>query len=112
MPPRSSISKSYGTRNSGISRFRDTVKTGFGLSIGGFFAYMIFLVIAMAFFIPGFILVRRQQEKEESRGEGGEGGEDPNTSIKVLGYVLMVIGMIVGLGFGASGFLTLLSNDI
>ena len=71
------------------------MKFGFGVTVGSYLASMIFLFIAMLFFIPGLIIVIKQNKKPT---------EERKTSLLVLGFVLMAIGMIFGLGFGASAF--------
>lgn len=78
-------------------------RAGFGLGLGTFAVFMLLMVVALAFFIPGFIIVARQQKKPK---------EERSTGMLVLGYILMVIGMIVGLGFGAGAFFDLLSADL
>lgn len=69
---------------------RSLVKTGFGISIGMFLAQMIFILIGMAFFIPGFILFKKASDKNK---EGGS---------QIGGIVLMGLGVVImgGLGFG------------
>jgi len=70
---------------------RSLVKTGFGISIGMFLAQMIFILIGMAFFIPGFILLKKSSsDKNETSGS------------QIGGVVLMALGVIImgGLGFG------------
>jgi uncharacterized membrane protein len=68
---------------------RNLVKTGFGLSVGIFFAQMIFIFIGLVFFIPGYMLFKKA-DKEKSEGS------------KIGGVVLMGLGVIVmgGAGFG------------
>jgi hypothetical protein len=77
-------------------------RAGFGLTLGSLFALMIFLAIGLLFFIPGFILVKREHKKPK---------EEQSGTAKVIGYILMVIGMIIGLGFGAGAFLDMLSQE-
>jgi hypothetical protein len=70
---------------------RSLVKTGFGISIGMFLAQMIFVLVGMAFFIPGFILLKKSSsDKNETSGS------------QIGGVVLMALGVIImgGLGFG------------
>ena len=68
---------------------RNLVKTGFGISVGMFFAQMIFILIGMVFFIPGYMLFT-QADKEKSEGS------------KIGGIILMGLGVVVmgGAGFG------------
>ena len=70
-------------------------KVGFGLGLGSLAAFLIFTCIALVFFIPGFIIVIKQRKLPK---------EERNTTLQVVGFILMGIGMIVGLGFGASVF--------
>ena len=71
---------------------RNLVKTGFGISVGMFLAQMIFLIIGMVFFIPGYILFTKASSDKEKKSSGSQIG----------GIVLMGIGVVVmgGAGFG------------
>ena len=77
--------------------FKTLIKTGFGLGLGIMAAQIVFLLIGMAFFIPGFIMYTKAKK------QGQKGSSD-----QIGGIVLMAIGVIVmgGLGFG------LLTSDI
>lgn len=96
-----------------------TIKLGFGLSIGSFLWNIILILIALAFFIPGFILVIRENKKEKNTetnasanaNEKDNNIEKPNMTLKLVGYGLMGIGMLFGLGFGAFTFFALLANE-
>lgn len=79
------------------------IKAGFGLGIGSILALMIFMLIAAGLFIGGFILVYRELKKPK---------EQRSTSKLVIGFILMVLGMIVGLGFGAPMFFSALGEAI
>lgn len=70
---------------------RSLVKTGFGISVGVFLAQMIFVLLGLLFFIPGFILFKKSySDKNNSSGS------------QVGGLVLMGLGVAImgGLGFG------------
>jgi hypothetical protein len=70
---------------------KSLVKTGFGISVGMFLAQMIFILIGMVFFIPGYILfTKASSDKEKSN------------SSQIGGIVLMGLGVVVmgGAGFG------------
>jgi hypothetical protein len=82
---------------------KEFIKAGFGLGIGSVLAFMMFIAIAACFFVPGFIIVTKQQKKPK---------EERSTGLLVLGYILMGVGMIVGLGFGAGVFFGSLSEDL
>jgi hypothetical protein len=78
------------------------VKAGFGLGVGSILATIVFLFIAVALFVPGFILVKSEQKKEKG---------NRNTTKLVFGYILMGLGMILGMGFGAGIFFSLLGGE-
>lgn len=52
------------------------------------------LLLGMAFAIPGFILVTRENQKPKSRR---------NMSLLILGFILMALGVVFGLGLNAGG---------
>lgn len=79
------------------------VADAFKLGLGSALAYMLLIAIAAALFIPGFILVWRENKKPKDKRR---------QALKITGYVLMAIGMIAGLGFGANAFFLSLGADI
>jgi hypothetical protein len=52
------------------------------------------LLLGLAFGIPGFILVTRENQKPKSRR---------NMGLLVLGFILMALGVVFGLGLNAGG---------
>jgi len=68
---------------------RNLVKTGFGISVGMFLAQMIFILIGMVFFIPGYLMFKKA-DKEKSSGS------------QIGGIILMGLGVVMmgGAGFG------------
>lgn len=76
------------------------MKYGFFAGLGSSASFMINIIIAMLFFVPGFILLRREKVKQV---------QDQTT--KTLAYILMGIGIIAGLGFGTGTFFTELANE-
>lgn len=66
---------------------RNLVKTGFGISVGMFLAQMIFILIGLVFFIPGYIMFKKA-DKEKSSGS------------QIGGIVLMGLGVVVMCGAG------------
>ena len=93
------------------------VQTGFGLTIGSWLVTVIAIALAMAFFVPGYILVKTETAKNRKKGreEGkeGEGGEESGSSDykKYTGFALMGVGMVLGFGFGSSTFFSLLREQ-
>ena len=60
---------------------------GLGLGLGFAVVEIITTIIALAFFITGFILLKREQAKEKK-------GEKVNNGLKILAYILMFLGAI------------------
>jgi len=65
------------------------IKQGFGLGVGFKFSVILFMIIGFLFFLPGYIIYK----KELDAGKRG-------TSIQIGGVVLMGIGVIIMGGFG------------
>lgn len=85
------------------SSIMEFMKIGFGVGIGSRLAGIIFIFIAMIFFIPGFILLLKEKEKPKT--------EQSNT-IKIFAFVLMMIGSIIGIGMGFNSILSLLAEEL
>lgn len=68
---------------------KSLIKTGFGIGIGVSLSQMIFLLIGLAFFIPGYLMYSKKSDKNDSGSKTG-------------GIILMVLGVVLmgGLGFG------------
>lgn len=68
---------------------KSLAKTGFGLGIGLIAAQILFLILGAALFIPGYVMYMKKENAE-------------NTTNKVVGVVLMAVGVIImgGMGFG------------
>ena len=71
-------------------------RPAFGMGLGLFGSLIVYMLIAVIFFISGFVLLKQEKKKPEDK---------QNTSLIILAYVLMVIGCAVGLGFGAGELL-------
>jgi hypothetical protein len=71
------------------------IRPAFGAGLGIFASLILFTITAIIFFVPGFVLVKKENSKPK---------EKQNFSVKVLGYILMAIGMGIGMGFGAGIF--------
>jgi len=69
--------------------FKSLAKTGFGLGVGLIAAQILFLILGAALFIPGYVMFTRKENEQ-------------NTTNKVVGVVLMAVGVIImgGMGFG------------
>ena len=62
-------------------------KMGFGLGLGYIVVQIIMTIIALIFFISGFIMLRKEQAKVKK-------GEEANNTNKIIAYILMFIGGI------------------
>lgn len=79
-------------KNSATNSLRSLVKTGFGLSIGFMLGHILFIVIGLAFFIPGYILYMKNKKS-------------PDSTNKIFSIILMAIGVIIMCGLGFSSLL-------
>ena len=77
-------------------------RIGFGSGLGIFASMVLFILVGLALFIPGLILVNREQKKPKDK---------QNNTMKIVGYVLMGIGAAVGLGVGASTLFSEISSE-
>ena len=76
--------------------FKNLAATGFGLSFGIFGAQILFLLIGLAFFIPGYLMF---QENKKS------GNKDQSKQIGAI--ILIGLGVVI---MGGLGFSTLLES--
>ena len=60
------------------------------------------LVLGMAFGIPGLILVTRENQKPKSQRD---------QTLLILGFILMALGVALGLGFNAGGLVEGVANQ-
>jgi predicted transporter len=76
-------------KNSATNSFRSLIKTGFGLTIGFMLGRILFLLVGVAFFIPGYILYMKNKKS-------------PDSTNKIFSIILMAIGVLImgGVGFG------------
>jgi len=83
MPRRQSNTVSKSNNNT----YNEYFNMGFGFGLGYIAVQIIFTLIALTFFIIGFVLLKREQAKEKK-------GEKPSRGMKIFAYVLMFIGAI------------------
>ena len=81
---KSNYNSRYDSKSNTIGSF---FKMGLGLGLGFAVVEIITTIIALAFFITGFILLKREQAKEKK-------GEKVNNGLKILAYILMFLGAI------------------
>jgi formate hydrogenlyase subunit 3/multisubunit Na+/H+ antiporter MnhD subunit len=70
----------------------DNIKTGFSVSLGWILANSLIFGIAAIFLGIGFYLYNKEKQKEKKK-------EEHSQSLKVVGMVLMGIGVLVGISF-------------
>lgn len=80
----------------------DYIRPAFGSGLGLFGSVIVYMFVAVLFFVPGFVLVKRENAKEK---------EKQSVAVKAVGYFLMAMGMIIGMGFGAGAFLGELGGE-
>jgi hypothetical protein len=70
---------------------RNLITTGFGVGLGAFAALMVYIVIGLIFFVPGFILYKQSQRRGET-----------DSAERIFSVILMGIGVVVmgGVGLG------------
>lgn len=69
---------------------------------GAFTAITGALILGMAFGIPGLILVTMENKKSKS---------DKNQALLIFGFILMALGVALGLGFNVGGLIQGVSNQ-
>ena len=75
---------------------KSLVKTGFGLGLGLYAAQVLFLLLGLAFFLPGYSMFQKAtQEKKD----------------KVVPFVLMAVGVVI-MGGAGLGILLDSFNDL
>jgi hypothetical protein len=106
MPSKSSRSRPSAARarpkSSGPS-IGELAKVGFGLGLGSMASFVIFAFLGMLFFVPGLLIVLKQRKLPK---------EERSTGVLVMGYILMFIGAILGLGMGLGLIGGLLMGDV
>ena len=78
-----------------MAKLKSLIKTGFGIGIGVLAAQMIFILLGLAFFIPGYIMFKKEKKDNSQSG-------------KIGGLVLMGIGVVLMGGVGLGLFM----NDL
>ena len=70
---------------------RNLITTGFGVGLGAFAAMMVYILLGLIFFVPGFILYKKAQR-----------ANDTDSVERIFSIVLMGIGVVVmgGVGLG------------
>jgi uncharacterized iron-regulated membrane protein len=74
---------------------KNLFKTGFGIGLGLYAAQVVFLLIGMVIFFPGYVMYQQKQK---------EGAPD---SDKVIAFGMMILGVVL---MGGAGFTLLVEN--
>ena len=74
------------------AKLKNLIYEGFGVGLGMLAAFVVYILIGMVFFIPGFLMYMKEQKKQQK-----------NTTVQGIALVLMLIGVAImgGLGCGA-----------
>jgi hypothetical protein len=82
-----------------MNTLQNLIKTGFGLSVGIFLAQMIFIMIGLAFFIPGYMMWNTERKKFAK-----------DTAKETGAIILMALGVVVMGGAGLGILMNSLSD--
>ena len=82
-----------------MNTLQNLIKTGFGLSVGVFLAQMIFIMIGLAFFIPGYMMWNTERKKFAK-----------DTAKETEAIILMALGVVVMGGAGLGILMNSLSD--
>lgn len=85
-----------------MGKYANIFKESAAGSAGFLAAFSGALLIGMAFGIPGFILVARENKKPKAQR---------NMTLLVLGFILMILGAAIGLGFNTGGIINSIENQ-
>lgn len=79
------------------------IKLGFFTGLGSGLSIIVLVFIGLLFFIPGLIVAMKQLKKpKEERKQG----------LLILGFILMILGVIIGMGMGLFIFSTMLIESM
>lgn len=92
----------YRLQTQTIMAFMNTFKEGMAFTAGGAVIYIILMIAGLAFFIPGLLIVLNQMKKPKDK---------QNNGLKITGYILMGIGVVLGMGTGAYFLFGLIGAD-
>lgn len=81
-----------------MTKIKDFAKAAFGTGLG----LAGNLLLGLAFLIPGLLIVTRENRKPRS---------SRNTALLVIGFIMMVLGVVLGLGMGADVLIGDLKNE-
>jgi hypothetical protein len=86
-----------------MSKLKNIFKGSFASTAGGLTAISGALLLGLLFGVPGFILVTRENSKPKYRR---------NQALLILGFILMAIGVFLGLGLNAGGLFEGIANSL
>ena len=88
--------------SSGSGLVKDAIKFGFGFSLGSAFVSILFMLFALALFIPGVYLLADERKKNDA---------DKSQAKLVSAYILIGLGCVLGFGLGGSFLFENLMTD-
>lgn len=75
-----------------MATIKTYVKLGFGLGLGSILATLLFLAAGMGLFLGGYVLYKKSK---------AIGKESQDKTTMIIGIVMMALGCLIALGFGA-----------
>lgn len=85
-----------------MGKYKSMFISSFARTSGALGALAGSMAIGLAFGIPGLILVTKENKKSK---------DSRNTTLLVLGFILIALGVIFGLGFNADGLVNGIKNE-
>jgi len=79
------------TRKFKGGNLKENVSTGFGLGIGIHLSSILFIIVGLCLFVPGFLLWNGEKKKAKDQRD---------QSKVILAFALMIFGCILALGMG------------
>lgn len=86
-----------------MGKYTTIAAESFSAVFGGLGAMIMYLLVSLAFLIPGFMIVTKELKKEK---------KDRKTAMLVLGFALAFVGVAVGFGMGAGAIFELLGESM
>jgi len=85
-----------------MGKYKSIFLSSFAGTAGALGAVAGTMAIGLAFGIPGLILITMENKKPK---------DSRNTALLVIGFILMALGVMFGLGFNAGGLVNSIKNE-
>jgi hypothetical protein len=84
-------------------KYTNIAASTFSAAAGGLGAMVMYMLVSLAFLVPGFMVVTRELNKDK---------KDRKTPMLVLGFGLAFVGVAVGFGMGAGAIFEMLGDSM